>query len=191
MIAPLDLAPFAWLIPLAFYDLKTRQVPSGLFAAVPCLICSLIALLRGEWALVLAAVSIYAASERPGLKHNWLRAVTLVTGVVICVGAMMLDPLSMPGIVSLIGFWIMFELNWWGGVDALLAMGLMVLWNDPRLVICWLIAQVLVLLARRRYFLLTFPHPLKSEELDALGFPALPALTIAALLFVIWKWFFV
>lgn len=189
MIALLDLTPFAWLIPLAFYDLKTRQVPSGWFAAAPCLISSLIALLRGEWALVLAVAAIYAASERASLPQRWMRSVVFVVGVFVCVGMMMIDPLSMPGIVALMGFWFMFELNWWGGVDALLAMGLMVLWNDPRLIICWLIAQVFVLLARKRYFLLAFPRPLKPEELDALGFPALPALTIAALLFVAWKWF--
>ncbi len=189
MIAPLDLAPFAWLIPLAFYDLKTRQVPSGWFAAVPCLISSLIALLRGEWALVVAVAAIYAVSERDGLKRKWMRSVALAAGVLVIAGMMMIAPLSIPGIVTLVGFWLMFELNWWGGVDALLAMGLMMLWNDPRLVICWLIAQVFVLLARRRFFLLAFPRPLKPEELDALGFPALPALTIAALLFVTWKWF--
>ena len=189
MIALLDLAPFAWLIPLAFYDLKTRRVPSGWFAAVPCLVCSLIALLRGEWVMVLAVAAIYAASERASLLKRWMRYGASAAGVLVCVGMMMIDPLSMPGIVTLMGFWFMFELNWWGGVDALLAMGLMVLWNDPRLVICWLIAQVFVLVARQRYFLLAFPRPLKPEELDVLGFPALPALAIAAMLFVTWKWF--
>jgi hypothetical protein len=189
MVAPLDLAPFAWLIPLAFYDLKTRRVPSGWFAAAPCLISSLIALLRGEWAMVVAAAAIYAVSERASLPDRWMRYAAFTAGVSVCAWMMMIDPLSSPGIISMLGFWFMFELNWWGGVDALLAMGLMLLWNDPRFVVCWLAAQILVQLARGRYFLLAFPRPLKSEELDALGFPALPALTIAALLFVAWKWF--
>ncbi len=205
-----DLTPLAWLIPLAHYDLRKREVPHIAFVAVPLALAALAEAWRGGWTLALMAVTLVAMTERARLWPA-LHRPALAGGLAICAGLLALQcnvsPFELaPGAISLIGFWLAYELGWWAGADALAAMALALLWpDDIRLLVSLAAAHIVAALAahfcnRRKRplrhsplrgsqgrLLLLLPRKLSAAELQAVGAPGLPAIALTAALFAIWK----
>lgn len=182
-----DFAPLAWLIPLALYDLKKREVPHIAFVAVPCLLAALTAILRGDWALATLAMVSVAASERHHLPKR-LRLAALLIAFAGCAGLLVMTPFeSLPGAIAVHGFWIAYELGWWAGADALAAMTLALLWPDIRLLAALAASHIVVALMMKRASLPFIPRRLKPDELQTFGSPGLPAITLGAALFMIWN----
>ena len=199
-----DLTPLAWLLPLAHYDLRKREVPHIAFVAVPLALAALAGAWRGGWTLALMAIMFVAMTERARLQPA-LHRPALAGGLAVCVGLVVLSPFELaPGVISLIGFWLAYELGWWAGADTLAAMALALLWpDDIRLIVSLAAAHVAVALIIRRRMplrqsfgyaqdvvqgrLLLLPRKLSADELTAVGVPGLPAIALTAVLFAIWK----
>ncbi len=188
-----DLTPLAWLLPLAHYDLHKREVPHIAFVAVPLALAALTLAWRSGWTLALMAITLVAMTERARLRPAFHRP-ALSGGLAICVGLFVLSPFKMaPGAISLIGFWLAYELGWWAGADTLAAMALALLWpDDIRLIVSLAVAHVVAALAahfcnRRKRLMLLLPRKLSAAELQAVGAPGLPAIALTAALFATWK----
>lgn len=183
--AVMMITALAWLIVLAIYDVKFHEVPHSGLVLVPYLLASGLAVWRGEWGLGAMALVVLAASERHRLPQIWQRWV-MAGAVMICLILMArLDPERIAGAMALMGFWLMFELNWWAGMDAMAAITLVVLWPDLGMVLAIGVAHLALALYRRRWF--TFPRRLRPEELLQSGQPGFPALALSmALYLVIW-----
>jgi hypothetical protein len=182
-----DFAPLTWLIPLALYDVKKREVPHITFVAVPCLLAALAATARGDWTLAAIAMVAVATSERHHLPPR-LRRLTFVVALLTCASLLIATPFELsPGAVAVIGFWMAYELGWWAGADALAAMALALLWPDIRLLVALAVAHLVVAVVMRRVPLLILPRPLKPDELQTLGAPGLPAIALGATLFMLWS----
>ena len=192
-----DLTPLAWLLPLAHYDLRKREVPHIAFVAVPFALAALAAVWRGSWTPALMAVALVAMTERARLWPA-LHRPALAGGLAICAGLLALQcnvsPFELaPGALSLVGFWLAYELGWWAGADALAAMSLALLWpDDIRLLVSLAAAHIVAALAahfcnRRKRLMLLLPRKLSAAELQAVGAPGLPAIALTAALFAIWK----
>ncbi len=194
-----DLTPLAWLLPLAHYDLRKREVPHIAFVAVPLALAALALAWRGGWTLALMAITLVAVTERARLRPV-LHRPALAGGLAVCVGLAVLSPFELaPGVISLIGFWLAYELGWWAGADTLAAMALALLWpDDIRLIVSLAAAHVAAALIirhrrplrhapRQGRLLLLLPRKLSADELTAVGVPGLPAIALTAALFTIWK----
>ena len=161
-----------WLAPLAIYDFRHRQVPRLAWVAGPCLLALGLAAARGDWALAALALVALAASERwrlpasgrrPALFAGWLACFWLLAWI---------STPSLIGAVAVLGFWLMFELGWWAGADALAAMTLVLFWPTAGMVLVIGIAHLI--------WAWRWPRPLSADELAATGQPGLPALALAA-----------
>lgn len=167
-----------WLALLAEYDLRHRQVPRLAWVAGPCLLAMGLAAARGDWALAASALVALAASERGRLPASGRRP-ALVAGWLACFWLMAwISTPSLMGAVALLGFWLMFELGWWAGADALAAMTLVLLWPTAIMVLVIGIAHLIWAFTRRSAW--RWPRPLSADELAATGQPGLPALALAA-----------
>lgn len=183
-----DVWRIVWLVPLAHYDSRHRAVPHILFIAVPWLVACSFAVARGDGTMALLSLLFVAASERHFLDRRW-RCFALCA-VVACAAVIVVfsPPESMAAMLALIGFWLAYELGWWAGVDALTAMTLVLLYPDSRLLAALAISHLGLAFISRRHSLPFRPRRLTVEELHALGVPGLPALTLGAVLYVVWQW---
>lgn len=183
---PLIALALLWLVPLARYDLRYRAVPHIACVAVPCLLATGYAALRGEWALAVIALVAVGASERHRLPTMWRGPVFLV-GLLVAASLLTQVPLeTFPGAGAVIGFWLCFEIGWWAGADALAAITLALLWPDMLLLAAFAVAHIGLSLMRRNPICL--PRALTPPELEAVGQPGLPALAVAVMVYGIGQW---
>lgn len=185
---PPEVAPLAWLIPLALYDLRKREVPNIAFVAAPCALAALAAALRGDWALGALTVVGVAASERRHLPGRW-GVVTFATVLVACAALLILTPFERsPGAVAIIGFWLAYELGWWAGADALAAMTLALMWPDIQLLVALAAAHMVVAIFLYRGRVMAFPRWLSSKDLEQVGVAGMPAIALGAAIYAAWQW---
>lgn len=183
-----EFAPLAWLIPLALYDLRKREVPDIAFVAAPYALAALAATLRGDWTLGALTIVVVASSERHHLPRRW-GAVTFAAALLACTILLILTPFEQsPGAIAVIGFWIAYELGWWAGADALAATTLAIMWPDIRLLVSLAAAHMVVAIFLYRGRVMSFPRRLTSNELEQAGVAGMPALALGAAMFAVWKW---
>lgn len=185
---PPELAPLAWLIPLAIYDLQKREVPHIAFVAVPCFLAAFAAILRGDASLGVLTLVLIALSERNHLPKPMARVV-LVSALLSSVGLLLITPFEQsPGALALMGFWFAYELGWWAGVDALAAMTLAILWPDVMLLVALGVAHLGLAFLLPHGKLFTRPRRLTEAELEQVGVAGLPSIALGAALYVLWQW---
>jgi hypothetical protein len=184
----LGLGPLAWLVPLALYDLRRREVPNITFVAVPCGLAALGAAVDGVWTLGALVFLIVAASERNRLPKLW-GTIALVAALSGSAGLLMFTPFEQsPGVIAIIGFWLAYELGWWAGADALAAMTLAILWPEVRLLVSLAAAHLAIAVFLHRGRAMRFPRKLSPGELEQIGVAGMPAIALGAAMFVLWKW---
>ncbi|MBP7693173.1 MAG: hypothetical protein KA764_14710 [Anaerolineales bacterium] len=182
------LAAPLWLIPLAVYDLRCREVPHLAWVAGPCLLAFVIAVLRGDWALSLLALISVVTSERWRRPARQRRPI-LLFGLTAC--GWLLTGIAAPLFIAaaaVLGFWLMFELGWWAGADALAALTLILLRPTAGVVLAIGLAHLIWAVTLKAAW--RWPRPQSSDELVAHGQPGLPALALAAGLNAIWCFLF-
>jgi hypothetical protein len=187
-----DLAVLAWLVPLAFYDLRTRRVPLSVFVTIPLLVALLEAVLRGRIDLVGGALLILILSERDRIRYRWLRVTVLIIGICVLsyLGVMVISPDVWMGYALMCVFWIMEELNVAAAADSLIGIALALHWSDVRLPIAFVVSTALVFLARHKSHVLHILtlRALTNDSSMATWDAGLPGLAIAASLCTIWNW---
>ena len=131
----LELAVLIWLAPLALYDLRRKEVPHMACVVVPCFAAVVHAFAVGAWQLGAVGALAIAASERDAIRHmrarRWLLCVALTLACLLALGSGEVTP----GAIAILGFWVAYELGWWAGADALVAITLALLWPDIRLLV--------------------------------------------------------
>lgn len=192
-LVPFGLA-LAWLTPLAGYDIRHREVPHIAWVGIPALAMLVVAGLRGDGALSVLTALLMLVSEAPRLGKGARLASWIVAAISLPLCVAWTAPESLPGALFIIGSWIMFELSWWAGADALAAIALALLWPNLTLVACVAAGHLMWGLtwrwlrrneqgppqaARKRLARLT------PAELEAVGAPGLPSLAIAVALYLL------
>ena len=183
-----EVAPLAWLIPLAVYDLQKREVPHIAFVAVPCFLAVFVAMPQGNVTLGVLGLLIIATSERRHLPTPF-ETPALILAVFGMAGLLLLTPFEQsPGALTLIGFWAAYELGWWSGADALAAMTLAVSWPDVMLLVSLAVAHLGLGFFLRPGQPFRRPRRLTEAELEQIGVAGLPSIALGAALFVLWHW---
>ncbi len=186
----LPLAVGLWLTPLAVYDLRYKEVPNTGVVLLPLAAAAAGTAWSGNWALAALAGVVVAASERDRLPAALARRVLFFIAGAAAGGLLFLVwPDSLPGAFAILAFWLMYEMRWWAGADALVAITLALLWPDLRLVAALGLAHLLLApLLRGPAALLRLGRPrvLTNSELDEVAVPGLPALALTAMLTGLW-----
>lgn len=177
------LATLIWLAVLAAFDVQFLRVPSRTLVLGPFLFACGYAIWRGDWALGLLALVALGASERARLKQALQRpafglALALVLWLIFQV-----RPEALPGGLAVIGFWLMFEANWWAGMDALAAMALALAWPDLGMLAAIGLSHLAIAIYYRKRPGL--PRVLSADELVKTGRPGFPALALGMGLYIL------
>lgn len=183
-----DFAPLAWLAPLALYDWRKRAVPHIAFVAIPCGLAIITAWLHGMWMLGAVALLVVGVSERRQLPGPFA-ALFLSLALPGAVGLIVVSPIAqLPGVLAILGFWAAYELGWWAGADALAAITLAVAWPDIQWLVSLAAAHGAMSLALPRGQIPGYPRRLSPAELDQVGVAGLPAIALAAGIYILWQW---
>ena len=124
----LELLVLVWLAPLAVYDLHRKEVPHMACVGVPCLAAMVYAVAIGTWQLSAVAVLVITASERDAIRSRQSRRWILVVSLLIVCLLVLASGEAAPGAIAVLGFWLAYELGWWAGADAMVAIALALLW---------------------------------------------------------------
>jgi hypothetical protein len=141
----ISLAALGWLIAVAVFDIRTRQVPSPYWTGIPLLLAGALRVLSGPSALIAAATAVaVAVSERRHLNHKGLEALTLAAGIVALVLIFFLSDVgTQNGIIGVVVFWVSWELHYIGGADAMALITCVLLWPQIEFILAYLVAGLI------------------------------------------------
>jgi len=174
----------AWLVIIAVLDIRRGEVSNWL-TIPPLLIATLWQAAHGGWAILILFVLVLFISEWP---VAWPLGIAAVIGIWPEIARQGLETAAVVWIVVLI-LWVLDVL---GGADVKAAMTLAALFPDSRLawlmVICWWALSMVLFLKRYgrsalRVFAATAVS-LSRAKAEGHRAPALPALSIAGLVFL-------
>jgi hypothetical protein len=138
----ISLVALGWLIAVAVFDIRTRQVPSPYWTGIPLLLAIAIRVLSGTAALMAAAaVVVVVISERRHLKQKLLEALVLAAGILAIIGIFFAaDIPTQSGIAGVVVFWVSWELHYIGGADAMTLITCILLWPNIEFLLAYLVA---------------------------------------------------
>jgi hypothetical protein len=131
-----------WLLTVAWFDIRKRQVPSAAWTGVPMLAAAVYRLASGQGELIVAAAAVaLVVSERRHLQQKMLEGITLAAGIVLMVWLLFrAEPAVATGIIGILVFWVSWERRYIGGADAMVLITCLILWPGVEFILAYLIA---------------------------------------------------
>jgi Flp pilus assembly protein protease CpaA len=140
-----SIAALIWLVVIAIFDIRDRQVPNPLWTAVPLVLAAVFRLASGrELIIALAALVAVVISERRQLKNRavevMLLAAALVFFLIMVVTAERVEAI---GLIGICVFWVSWELRWIGGADAMALITCVLIWPGMAFILAYLVAGII------------------------------------------------
>jgi len=141
----ISLVALGWLIAVAVFDIRTRQVPSPYWTWIPMLLAGTYRVLNGPSALIAAAASVtIIISERKHLRHKGIEMMALAAGILAIIMIFFFaDIPTQSGIACVVVFWIAWELHYIGGANAMMLITCVLLWPQVEFVLTYLVAGLI------------------------------------------------
>lgn len=171
-----------WLGVISWFDIRKNEIPHSAWVIVPLIGACAYRAWQGGWALVLLTVIIAAVSERERLSRVVRREEIgqIITWLpLLFLGAFLSIQVSPFAALAIIGFWIAWELKWWGGADALAAMTIILIYPELLFIIAFLGVHVVASIG------LAIRSLVKDKKFGLHKIPGLPLLLMAVFLFQI------
>jgi hypothetical protein len=171
-----------WLGIISWFDIRKNEIPHSVWVVIPLIGACLLRAWQGDWALVLLTVLVAAASERDRLSRivGWGEIGRIMIWLpLLIVGAYLSFQVSPIAALAIIGFWVAWELKWWGGADAVAAMTIIMIYPELPFVIAFLAVHIIASIG------LAVRSLIKDKKFGLNKIPGLPLLFIAVLLFQI------
>ena len=171
-----------WLGIVSWFDIRKNEIPHSGWVIIPLIGACFYRAWQGDWALVLLSVIIAAVSERERLsrivrREDIGRIITWVP--LLFLGVYLSIQVSPFAALAIIGFWVAWELEWWGGADALAAMIIILIYPELSFIMAFLVVHGIVTIG------LAIGSLLKEKKIELHKIPGLPLLLMAVLLFQI------
>jgi len=171
-----------WLGIVSWFDIRKNEIPHSAWVIIPLIGACFYRVWQGDWALVLLTILIAAVSERERLSRivrreeigriiSWLPLLFL--------GAYLSIQVSPFAALAIIGFWVAWELKWWGGADAVAAMTIILIYPELPFVIAFLVVHLVASIG------LAVRSLVNDKKFGLNKIPGLPLLLMAVLLFQI------
>lgn len=162
-----------WLGIVSWFDIRKSEIPHSAWVVIPLIGAAVYRILQGNWTLVLLAGVVATVSERNrisqafGLEElsriiTWLPLLFL--GVILSIQS---SPLSA---LAIIGFWVAWELKWWGGADAVSAIAVCLIWPSEIFTFAFLAIHLIVVLG------LGLMSAIREKKIRLHRLPGLPIL---------------
>jgi hypothetical protein len=123
-----------WLAAVSWFDLRKGEVPHSAWVIVPLLLAGIYRAWLGDWQLVVLTGLVALISERERISKMFAfeEVGRILTWLPLLLLALFWSVQNNPiTALSIVGFWIAWELGWWGGADAVSAMALCLVWPGP------------------------------------------------------------
>jgi hypothetical protein len=135
-----------WLATVSWFDIRKSEIPHGAWVVIPLIGAGLYRIWQGDWTLVLLAVLIAAVSERYRISKafGWEELSRIITWhPLLLLGAFISIQSSPLSALAIIGFWAAWELKWWGGADAVVAITIILIYPEIIFILAFLIVHVI------------------------------------------------
>jgi hypothetical protein len=175
-----------WLGIISWFDIRKNEIPNSLWVILPLIGACMFQIWQGDWRLVLFAVLVAAISERERLSqllHRGEMSKLFIWLPLLFVGLIFAVQSSPIAVFATQGFWIAWELKWWGGADAVAALTLILIYPKVTFILAFLVVHVIATLGLAMYSLL------KSKSIKLHKIPGLPLLFLAVLSYQIFQCF--
>ena len=139
-----------WLGIVSWFDIRKSEIPHSAWVVIPLISAAVYRILQGDWTLVLLAAVVTAVSERDRISQafGWEELSRIITWLpLLFLGAFLSIQSSPLSALAIIGFWAAWELNWWGGADAVSAITICLIWPGIFLIMSFLVIHLIVVIA--------------------------------------------
>src|SRR3990172_8890967 len=138
-----------WLGIVSWFDIRKNEIPHSAWVIIPLIGACFYRVWQGDWALVLLTILIAAVSERERLSRIIRREeiARIITWLPLCfLGAYLSIQVSPFAALAIIGFWVAWELKWWGGADAVSAIAVTLIWPGEFFILAFLATHIMVVI---------------------------------------------
>jgi len=135
-----------WLGIVSWFDIRKSEIPHSAWVVIPLMGAGLYRILQGDWTLVLLAVLVAAVSERYRIStvFGWEELSRIITWLpLLFLGAFLSIQTSPLSALAIMGFWVAWELKWWGGADAVAAIAIILIYPEIAFILAFLIVHVI------------------------------------------------
>jgi len=146
-----------WLGIVSWFDIRKSEIPHSTWVIIPLIGACFYRTWQGNWTLVLLTILVAAVSERDRISQLF-QASPFAT-------------------LAIIGFWVAWELNWWGGADAVATMTIILIFPEITFILAFLILHVIATI------MLAVRSLVKENKVCLHRIPGLPLLLIAVISF--------
>ena len=169
-----------WLGIVSWFDIRKSEIPHSAWVVIPLIGAGLYRILQGDWTLVLLAAVVAAVSERYRISQafGWEELSRIITWLpLLFLGAFLSIQSSPLSALAIIGFWVAWEMKWWGGADAVSAINVCLIWPSEIFIFAFLATHLIVVLA------LDLDSVIREKKISLHRLPGLPIL-LASVIFL-------
>ena len=167
-----------WLGIVSWFDIRKSEIPHSAWVIIPLIGAGLYRIWQGDWALVLLAALVAAVSERYRISQafGWEELSRIITWLpLLFLGAFLSIQSSPISALAIIGFWVAWELKWWGGADAVAAITIILIYPEIIFILAFLIVHVIATI------MLAIRSLVKEKTVRFHRIPGLPLILIAVI----------
>jgi hypothetical protein len=120
-----------WLAAVSWFDMRKGEVPHSAWVVIPLVFAGAYRVWQGSWQLAALAGLVAVVSERERISKllHFPEIGRVLTWLPLLLLTLYWNIQSSPiTALSIIGFWVAWELGWWGGADAVSAIALSLVW---------------------------------------------------------------
>ncbi len=171
-----------WLGMISCFDIRKNEIPHSLWVIIPFIGAGAYRVWQGEWPFVLIAILVAVVSERDRISQlfGWQKLGRILAWIpLLFLGTYFSIQISPLTTISIVGFWIAWELKWWGGADATAALILILVYPEISFILALLGVHIVVTIG------LAIRSSIKDHSVKLHKIPGLPLLLLTVFLFII------
>jgi hypothetical protein len=168
----------SWLGVVSWFHIRKNEIPHSDWVIIPLIGACSYRAWQGDWALVLLTVLIAAVSERERLSRivRWDEIGQIITWLpLLFLGAYLSIQVSPFAALAIIGFWVAWELKWWGGADAVSAITVSLIWPSEVFIFAFLTTHLIVVLG------LSLVSAIREKKISLHRLPGIPILLVSVI----------
>jgi Flp pilus assembly protein protease CpaA len=167
-----------WLLIISWFDLRKGEIPHSGWVIIPLVSAIIYRAILGDFSLVALTILVVFASERE--KMVKLCNIEGLHSIKVFLPGLLLtlywaNEQNLIGALAILGFWIAWELSWWGGADAITAITLCLIWPTMNYVLAFLLINTLAVA------LLSVVSLFQKEKVKLHRIPGLPLLLLSVI----------
>ncbi|PKO11613.1 MAG: hypothetical protein CVU39_28440 [Chloroflexi bacterium HGW-Chloroflexi-10] len=167
-----------WLGIVSWFDIRKNEIPHSAWVVIPLIGAGLYRIWQGNWALVLLTILVAAVSERERISQlfGWEEIGKMITWLpLLFLGAFLSIQSSPLSALAIIGFWVAWEMKWWGGADAVSAITVCLIWPSEIFIFAFLATHLIVVLV------LGLVSAIREKKISLHRLPGIPILLVSVI----------